>query len=169
MLVTWDSLPAVPHPPSPGLLSRRRFALALAGCPLLPATSGTLQRSAPAAASPCDSNPLQQHGGLHLAQRGTEPGSWGPQPRAAAPGSPLQAAPPHRRCRAPAPPLPRSAPPLPRSAPGRLPFSPSPRPSSRPPAPCARESPPLSPGDPARLVCTVLNEVVPFRLFASSP
>ena len=51
---------------SPSLRGRRRFALALAGCPLLPTTSGTLRNGTPAAASLGDRNPLRWHRGLHF-------------------------------------------------------------------------------------------------------
>ena len=122
-------LSPVPHPPlllaSPPMGERQRFALALAGYLLLPATSGTLRHWTPAAAtwSPGDRNPFGsiRKGSSWFDSGGTPRAA----PRPVCGGQPSRPGSRWRLC------CTGTYHPLLRSAPGQLPFSPSPQPSSR--------------------------------------
>ena len=119
---------------SPSLRGHRRFALALAGCPLLPTTSGTLRNGTPAAASLGDRNPLRWHRGLHFRRCPRAAGA--PRRRGPPPLAPqaLLHIPPSCQCTRPL------VSPSPRPWPGEVTMG---RGSGRVPlAPCAQESRP---------------------------
>ena len=75
--VPWD-LPGVPFWPGQHSLWPRQFALALAGCPLLPVTFSSLRPCAPVAERPADGLPRWQLPALHFQRRSRR---WKPRRR----------------------------------------------------------------------------------------